>query len=165
MKLWQSTQKYFHQALHELTDNQVIEWMIGQNGCITSRQLAEKSGISRNQAIIKLNAMLIKNLIEIDYHHYDPYWDNFYKLPKSDLWNPAMSLGQVKPKKTTELTDSQVIRLALQNQNYLTVAYLCAQAEVSLEEAQKKLEELYLKNVFELNINENGGLIYTLINV
>ncbi|MCU0444240.1 MAG: hypothetical protein MUE85_04925 [Microscillaceae bacterium] len=162
MKLWQSTQKYFQQALHEITDNQVIEWMIEQNGSITSRQLAEKSGISRNQAIIKLNAMLIKNLIEIDYHHYDPHWDNFYKLTKSNLFNPTNYLNQSTSNKVAKLTDSQVIRLALQNQNHLTVAYLCALAEVSLEEAQKKLEELYLKNIFTLDVSENGSLIYTL---
>jgi predicted HTH transcriptional regulator len=162
MGIWQATQKYFQQALHEITEEQVIELMVNFNGAITSRQLANHLHISRNQAIIKLNAMCIKNLIEIDYHRYDEHWDSYYIIANKTLVNQL----QNKPLKfKSKLTDSEVINLAINHQNSLTATLLCAKTGVSIEEAQDKLEELYMKNIFELQVSEKGAVVYVLLEI
>ncbi|TAE47053.1 MAG: hypothetical protein EAZ31_07635 [Cytophagia bacterium] len=60
--------------------------------------------------------------------------------------------------------DAQIIQVALENNNLVSASLVCVKLNVSVDEAQKKLEELRQKQIFISEIGENGGLLYRLLN-
>lgn len=160
MNLIKSIKNYWQKALNEINDEEVIDWMVSRQGKITSRELAALSGLSRNQAIIKLNAMCVKHMIEIDYQHYDEGWNNYYKITHQTMLTKLNDKPLKKSK--SRISDGEVIHLAMQNNNFMTATLLCAKTDLNYEECQDKLEELYMKNVFELLVSDNGTIRYVL---
>ncbi len=72
--------------------------------------------------------------------------------------NPQLVVNQVI-KKTS---DAEVIELAMQGKGKITLAILCLKKDISVEEADKILNNLYKKGIFDLKVSEYGTIEYHL---
>ncbi len=100
---------------------------------------------------------------------YDDNWQTVYVLNKdlsmkidSPIKPPAQEIQAPVNQSFTQITDAEVIGLAVKGKGKITVASLCLKKTISVEEAQKILDELYKKAIFDLKVSENGTIEYWL---
>ncbi len=79
----------------------------------------------------------------------------------------AQNIANLNPQPTAnqeikKTSDAEVIELAIQGKGKITLAILCLKKDISVEEAEKILEKLYKKGIFELKVSEYGTIEYHL---
>jgi len=160
----------------ELVDDERVIAAARQNhGFLTSKELCTILGISRLQAIHKLNALYLKGVFRISYDDFGLH--STFILSEYYLKNgPSLHAGssnsnprkrfqlQGREPKTSSaaLSDAAMIELACRFEGDLTPAIVCVQSKTTLEKAQKRLDELHASGVFDLEVTEQGGLVYRL---
>jgi hypothetical protein len=137
-----------------------------QNGGELNAAMLIQAGLTSGEARQKLNQLLVHEVIA---QRYD--WKSFesrYVLAGKHM---AANSGKLDaPAKTTglptgakrALPDAEVIQLAVANGGRLTASALCLKANVSVDEAKAKLDELYKKEIFVLDVSDTGTLTYSL---
>ncbi len=83
---------------------------------------------------------------------------NLHKNPENNSGNNNFS----RPNTAIMPNDSQIIQWALENQNTITATMLCVKANISIEKAREILEKLHLKQVFDIEVNDKGTILYRL---
>ncbi len=67
-----------------------------------------------------------------------------------------------RPTNTLIPSDSQIIQWALENQGVITATLLCVKANIPIENAREILEKLHIKQVFDMEVNDKGVIVYKL---
>jgi predicted transcriptional regulator len=91
--------------------------------------------------------------------------DNYQRTYISNV-NPLELGGKIAIPKTSEkgdgriaINDADLLKLAISNDGRLTPTLVCIEKQVSLDEAQDLLDQLYEKGAFNLEVDENDGTI------
>jgi|GEM_PF-1703826 len=150
----------------KMPDATVVELAIENGGEVTLPLLIQH-GLTAGEAQSRLWQMQANGLIQQSYDW--ATWQSRYVLqgkirknyPQSSVGRRA-STSQI-PGSARKLTDAEVIQLAIRSGGKLTPAALCVKAEVPVDEAKAKLEELYRKEIFTMDVSETGTLTYVLL--
>lgn len=100
---------------------------------------------------------------------YDDSWQTVYVLNKdlpikidTTAKAPTQEIQMPVNQSFVKIIDAEVIGLAVKGKGKITVASLCLKKTISVEEAQKILDELYKKGIFDLKVTDNGTIEYWL---
>lgn len=153
----------YREAINSISDKEVIEIAAANNGKISPTSLCTQTEISFNQAKIKLTAMHWKGVFNAKYDHSDGYTVT-YLLKNRDLLSQPTTYSPVRRQNFSDdrLSDAIAITTAVRLKGKITPALLCVKADVSIETAKRKLEELQRKGVFDIEATEDGTLVYIL---
>lgn len=138
----------------KLSDAEAIELARQNGGEMSVALLVEKGGLNASEANTKLMALLTSGIVEQKFNWMN--MDSRYVLKGSAAKPPAAPLRQA----AKAVSDAEVIQLALQAGGRLTPALLCLKANISIDEAKAKLDELYRKDVFAVDVTESGSMAY-----
>jgi|GEM_PF-2506655 len=167
----------------KVPDTVVIEIARENYGKINAALLCEQTGITAPEAKKKLEYLVQNNVLATDWTKIfsggngyilpntteENIFTKFFKTKGSfatkveALFNndtkqtPVKSLSQNK--------DAQIITLAIENQGVVSASMVCVKLNISIDEAQKKLEELRQKQIFINEVGQNGGMLYRLLDV
>ncbi len=141
-------------------DNKILEIVLNHiSGVeVSPAHLVKLFGISVRDARNILKRMVAEGLLKTQ------FGSNFQRTYISML-NP-FELDKIKiPKlvnvefEKTDIKDADVLKLAIQKDGKLTVAQLCVEKEISLDEAQDLLDNLYEKGAFYIDADENDSTL------
>lgn len=145
---------------HEITENDIIYIAQQNNGVITPTQLCLIANMSLEDAKKQIKHFKRAGLIV---SHYNQNFERIYtinhKLKKIDVSQTSLLTNNTQ----NSLRDSAVIQLAIEMNGKLTTTSLCLRKDISIEQAQKVLDELHNKSVFEIKVSNNGVLEYWLV--
>lgn len=148
-------------------DEEVIRLALENQGRITIQLLSFRTKLTVAQARWKLYGMNARGIFKTDYDYKD--YTTLYVLKNQDMYQkfigdaPAPPVSQNSSRSQSPgITDSEIITLAVKMKGKLTAAALCLKNNVSLEEAKARLEEMQRKDVFDIQLNEKGAIIYVL---
>lgn len=167
MGIWKRTKEYFkkqREIYRSVTENDVIAMTLESDNKITAASLASRTALSNVQARQKLAAMLTKGIL-IQKHDSKHGYTTYYKIKYPELFkdlprNPSSpSLSKQKEK---ALSDADVIAAAVKAKGRLIPGVLCVNADISIDQAKEKLQELQHKGVFDIEVSPTGALVYLL---
>lgn len=98
---------------------------------------------------------------------YTNHWKRRYISPnsmtskKNYLASPKNQQRRVL-KARVVMQDAEIIKLAIEAQGKLSATALCLKKEIDLNLAQKTLDDLQERHVFDIHVNENGTIEYWL---
>lgn len=171
----------------KISDQTVIDLARGNNGKVNVAYLCECTGLSAAEAKIKLQYLQQNGVLATDWSHIleggGAYilpgrssfnFDNIIsKLVEKNEWARNLGLGElISTKKTdgtkenqaiTQSKDAQIITLAIENNGLVSASSVCVKLNISIDEAQRRLEDLRQKQIFITEVNQNGGLMYRLL--
>ena len=153
----------FQKKVKAFPDEQVIALALENQGKITAQILSYRSTLTLGQARWKLNGMNTRGIFKQTYDYKD--YITVFELKNKELYQnlPQTVVTPVKqPKSQKEIIDSEVISLAVKMGGKITPAALCLKKEVSLKEAKAKLDDLQKADVFDIELNERGAIVYVL---
>ncbi len=143
----------------KVSDKEVIEIARQNGGEISAVLLCEKTDLSLEEAQTKINSLLSSGIIHQKWDWSD--WSGSkYKYVLKDATKNYQAIDN---KKSKAITDADVISVAIQANGKVTPASLCLKLNISIDEAKKKLDELYKKEIFEISVTETGALTYSLL--
>lgn len=143
----------------KISDKEVIEIARQNNGEISAVLLCEKTDLSLDEAQAKINRLLMTGIVHQKWDWND--WSgNKYKYILKDANKDFTS---IEGKKSTTTSDADVITAAVQAKGKITPTALCLKLNISVDEAKRRLEDLRKKEIFEIDVTENGAITYTLI--
>lgn len=138
-----------------VSDDEILVMARDNNGRITASGLARQTPLTYFQASIKLQHLLNQGYLEMTY---TAGGNQILILKESE----AKRLQSVPPTRSLKLTDAKVLQAVVEAGGKATAASLCIILECSIDEARKKLDELQLKNVFDLEVTDKGSIRYVL---
>lgn len=142
----------------KISDREVIEIARQNGGEISAVLLCEKTDLSLDEAQTKINSLLMSDIIHQKWDWSD--WSGSkYKYVLKDA---TKNYDAIESKKGKTITDADVISVAVQSKGKVTPAALCLKLNISIDEAKKKLDELYKKEIFEIDVTETGTVTYLL---
>lgn len=157
--IWQH-QKSAKRIANKVSDEEIIQIAQENGGIVTTIDLINHTSLTSNEANFKLRQLLNSGVLR-------------YKLTSNfkvvcEL-NDAVQLGgrasskKVLKKQHDEISsDGDIIALAVKSKGKLSAAALCMKSDMAIEEAEKRLEFLQEKGVFDIVVNENGTILYHL---
>lgn len=149
------------EKMRSVSSNHIIALALENGGKITAPVLAARTSLSVGQANMKLYGMSGVFYTKYDYRDQS----QVFVLKKPELYR-GMNLTQPVQAPSEPVSqgpsDAEVIQLALKAKGRITPGVLCVKAEISIDEAKKKLQELQHKGVFDIDATESGGLVYVL---
>lgn len=144
------------EVMRSLSDDDVLMIARENNGRLTTCALSRQTNLSYIQASIKLQMLYYRGYFKINYN---AMGSQIMVLKSSE----QKRLAQMpKIRRLSQITDAEVLKVALENRGVLTPASLCIAIECSVEVAQQKLDELQLQDIFKLEIADNGTILYML---
>lgn len=149
----------------KVSNREVVELAEDHGGKITVAELAKNSNISTSEAKSKLYSMMNKGIF--NYQMSSGMQEEFHL---THTIKDALR-GHEKPSNLStkhynkKLNDSEVIKLAAASGGKITSALLCVETDISIDEAKNMLDNLQEKGVFEVQVTENGALVYELIDM
>ena len=149
------------ETMRSVTQNEIIAIALENGGKITSAALATRTPLSVYQASMKLQSMYGVFRTKYDYKHQS----NVFVLKKPEMY---ANLDLRAPMQTTSsqkkkgISDAEVIQTALRTKGRITAGVLCVKADISIDEAKKRLQELQHKGVFDIEATASGALVYVL---
>jgi predicted HTH transcriptional regulator len=167
--------------INQVVSDQELVALARQNkGEVSAALLCEHFGLSLSEADTKINNLLMSGVIEQKYEWDWTDWSSMLEGTKTKYVMKGLPAKHFLPKRQATnvgniastsnyqkerggVSDSEVIGLAVQMKGKVTVSTLCFKLNISVDEAKKKLEELYKKEIFEVNVSENGTLVYILV--
>lgn len=167
----------------KVSDQTVIEIAQGNQGKIDVSLLCQQTGITAKEAKIKLKYLAENKVLTRDWRNFLMGSEN-YILPthqtdffgkfinaKGGIMTRLEAVFNTHTESSTALPastpnkDAQIISLALENQGVTTASAVCVKLNISIEEAQKRLENLRQKQIFLTEVGQNGGLLYRLLDI
>jgi hypothetical protein len=150
------------QVNQKVSNLEVVKIAREHNGRVSPALLSERSLLTLPESERKLYIMLSEGVFHYEYdENYQPVFV-LNNLIRRALHNPENRLNTHTSLAPSRLTDSEVIKLAVETKGKLTATLLCLKAGISIDEAQATLERLQLKGVFDLQVTENGSMLYVL---
>jgi hypothetical protein len=159
-------QRGVKELAEKMSDAELVELAM-QNGGEVTLPLLIQNGLTASEAKRMMWQLQFNGLVV---QRYDwTTWQNKYVL-QGKLQTPYSKSAQVKARPAQDqvaqgprkLTDAEVIQLAMRAGGKLTPASLCVKAQVPVDEAKAKLDELYRKEIFTVDVNEMGTITYLL---
>lgn len=174
----------------KISDQDVIQIAKENDGKINVAILCEHSTLTASEAKIKLKYLSDTGALSVDWkdmfsggHSYvlkgrknkmfSGIGQSIQELKQGKSWKdilPQLAEAVFNTNTQKEIPnqsvskDAQIIKVALQNKNVVSASLICVELNISIDEAQKKLEELRQKQIFISEIGDNGGLLYRLLN-
>lgn len=167
MGIWKKTKEYFkkqREIYRSVTENDVIAMTLANDNKITSAALSSRTVLSNVQARQKLTTMLTKGIL-IQKHDSKHGYSTFYKIKYPELFKDLPKTAASSPLIQQEgkvLSDAEVIASAVKAKGRLIPGVLCINADISIDQAKEKLQELQHKGVFDIEVNSTGALVYLL---
>jgi uncharacterized protein YneF (UPF0154 family) len=182
---------YYHQRKlvnQKIPDHLVLEVARQNGGKVNAALLCEHTGVTAKEAKTKLEYLAEQKMIAKDWKAWLTGGHN-YVLPNSQgdifanvgkflhtkgslskrieilLGTSTDSSNTNSPAQLSQNKDAQIISLALENQGVVTASAVCVKLNITIDEAQRKLEELRQKQIFITEVGQNGGLLYRLLDV
>jgi predicted transcriptional regulator len=170
----------------KISDQMVIEMARDNGGKVDVAMLCEQAGLTAHEAKVKLKYLAENGVLATDWKKMmfgggsyvlpntqaKGFNDMFSKLltGKGNLAKRLESLfsGESEPNTPLALNqskDAQIISLALENQGIVSASMVCVKLNISIDEAQRKLEDLRQKQIFISEVGQNGGLMYRLLDI
>lgn len=167
----------------KISDQTVIELARANNGKMNVALLCEHTGVTASEAKTKLKYLSDNRVLATDWKKIFLGGGN-YILPNTQESNPISKFLQTKgslmeriealfsgnelqepnsPKAISQNKDAQIISLAIENQGVTTASAVCVKLNITIDEAQKRLEDLRQKQIFMNEVGQNGGLVYRLL--
>ncbi|WP_299461478.1 hypothetical protein [uncultured Microscilla sp.] len=143
--------KRHQEAMHSMSDDDILTIINDNNGRITATDLARQTVLTYIQASLKLQSLYDKGYLKITYSSTGL---TQIMVLKTQVLSVTTSLSK--------LTDAKVLQVAIQAGGKITPATLCVVLECSINEARKKLDELQMKDVFNLEVTDRGAILYVL---
>jgi len=169
----------------KISDQRVIEMARDNGNKINVAHLCEQTGLSAAEARIKLQYLQENGVLSKDWKQYlsggGAYvlagnglagFENIVgRLMDKNEWVKKIGLGEVFNSSKNQSNspsgfqnkDAQIISLALESQGTVSASSVCVKLNISIEEAQRRLEDLCKRQIFITNVNQNGGLVYQLL--
>ncbi len=145
----------------KISNNEVVRLAQENQGKLTPQLLSEKSELSRTEASRKLYLMLSEGVFRYEYD------DNY--LPVFALSNVvrralenAQEIDYHFSYAPSKLSDGEIISIAVDSDGKISPTSLCVKAGISIDESQALLERLHAKGVFDIEIKDNGSIVYLL---
>jgi uncharacterized membrane protein len=178
---------YYNQrklANQRISDQTVIEIARENGGKIDIALLCENTGVSVKVAKTKLEYLAENKLLAKDWQDMLFGSAGVYRLPNSQNENIFTKFLKTKgslakrietlfdnnsSQETKSLPtgspnkDAQIISLAIENQGTVTASAVCVKLNITIDEAQKRLEDLRQKQIFMTEVGQNGGIVYRLL--
>ncbi|UZR95357.1 hypothetical protein [Chondrinema litorale] len=149
---------------NKIPNRQVVEMAEKNSGKITVSQLSSMINISSGDARAKLYSMLSSGIFE--YGMNDKLQEEFVlcKNVRDALKNNTdINTTAYQNPKSKEINDSQVIKLAAKSNGRLTTASLSMKSGISVDKSQEILNNLQDKGIFDIQVTNNGAIVYQLI--
>ncbi|NJO00597.1 MAG: hypothetical protein HC880_01940 [Bacteroidia bacterium] len=145
----------------KISNGEVVRIAQENNGRLTPQLLSEKTDLTRSEASRKLYLMLSEGVFRYEYDdNYLPVFalSNVVKRALESAGDPSFNYSYVAAK----LSDREVISIALEAGGKISVTSLCVKGNVSVDDARNILERLQTKGVFDIEVKDNGSIIYVL---
>lgn len=145
----------------KISNGDVVRIAQENNGKLTPQLLSERTDLSRNEASRKLYLMLSEGVFRYEYDdNYLPVFalSNVVKRALESPNENDIPFAYLAPR----VTDSEVITIAVESQGRISPTSLCVKANISIDEAKTLLERLQMKGVFDVEIKDNGSILYIL---
>ena len=169
----------------KISDQTVIEIARANNGKMNVALLCEHTGITAPEAKTKLKYLSENGVLATDWSklllgggHYilpntqdNNIFTKFFNTrgPLAKRLEVLFSGNETQennsPKSLNQNKDAQIISLALENQGVVSASAVCVKLNITIDEAQKRLEDLRQKQIFISEVGQNGGLVYRLLDV
>ncbi len=147
--LWYSQE---NAVSRKISDKEVIELARRNNGVISAALLCENTTLNANEARYQLQKMMSAGILK--QKSFLGFGDGNYVL---------RDMQQLPENAHLHLSDAQVITVAIAQGGKITAAALALKMQISVDIAKKKLDELQKSDIFEMNVTENGTIIYQLM--
>ncbi|HAS43269.1 MAG TPA: hypothetical protein DCS93_22505 [Microscillaceae bacterium] len=144
------------EVMRSLSDEDILTIARDNNGRLTACSLARQTPLTYIQASIKLQILYNKGYFKI---HYTAGGSQIMLL-KQNVMTQVEQLPSIK--RFTKLSDAEVLKTAVNTGGKLTPASLCVALDCTIAQAQQKLDELQLQDIFRLEITDKGGIVYVL---
>ncbi len=157
-------------ALRHVSPKEIAQLIKENEGKITAQELHQRTAIPYWVAQLVLTELTEQKLLEEKYEKNRfgrrvkqfalsvfPTEQNLRFQLQGLASSSATQLKQKDP-----LSDSDVIGYAVDANGDITATRLCLKANVTIEEAVKKLDQLHTKGVFDIQTSDEGGFFYTL---
>ena len=171
----------------KISDLRVIEIARENGGKVNIALLCERTELTASEAKTKLKYLKQNGVLATDWKSFlsgggsyvlpgssSDLTEQFSKLLGNNEWVKKLGFGDLIPQKgkntgntmsTTQSRDAQIITLALENQGLVSASQVCLKLNISIDEAQRRLEELRQKQIFITEVSQNGGLLYRLLDI
>lgn len=147
------------QIAYKVSDKEVIEIARQNNGEISAVLLCEKTDLNLDEAQSKINSLLMSGIIHQKWDWSD--WSGTkYKYILKDA---NKNFEAIDGKKSKNITDAEVISVAIQAKGRVTATALCLKLDISVDEAKRRLEDLRKKEIFDIDVTDTGVITYSLI--
>lgn len=165
----------------KVSDQAVIEIAQGNQGKVDVSLLCQQTGLTAKEAKMKLKYLAKSKVLARDWkgfltgsetyilptHQYD-FFGKFISakggiMTRLEAVFNGNTENPIALPATTTNKDAKIISLALDNQGITTASAVCVKLNISIEEAQKRLEDLRQRQIFMTEVGQNGGLLYRLL--
>ncbi len=155
-------------ALRHVSPKEIAQLIKENQGKITAQELHQRTAIPYWVAQLVLTELTEQELLE-EKHEKNSFGRRIKQFTLSSFplqqnlrfqLQGLTSTTQLKEKQL--LSDADVIRHAVDANGDITTTRLCLKANVTIEEAAKKLDQLHTKGVFDIQTSDEGGFFYTL---
>ncbi|HAI76220.1 MAG TPA: hypothetical protein DCM08_08220 [Microscillaceae bacterium] len=171
----------------KVSDQSVIDIARSNAGKINVALLCEHTGVSAYEAKVKLRYLQQNGMLGMDWTGFMSGGPSYILPGSNNLLNPLKNVlsknewvkrlgledlfgdagSNTNPKQLeqnlSKHKDALIISLAMENQGVVSASMVCVKLNISIDEAQRKLEELRQKQIFETELSPNGGLLYRLL--
>jgi predicted ArsR family transcriptional regulator len=177
---------YYNQrklANQRISDQTVIEIARENGGKVDIALLCENTGVSVKMAKTKLEYLAEHKLLAKDWQDMLFGSAGVYRLPNSQNENIVSKFLNTKGSLVKRIEalfdnsshdtkslpagspnkDAQIISLAIENHGTVTASSVCVKLNITIDEAQKRLEDLRQKQIFMTEVGQNGGIVYRLL--
>ena len=136
----------------KITDKEVIELARRNNGIISAAILCENTALNANEARYQLQKMTNAGILKTK--GFLGFGGGNYVL---------RDMQQLPENSHLQLSDAQIISIAIAQGGKITATALALKMQISVDIAKKKLDELQKNDIFEMNVTENGTIVYHLM--
>ena len=152
----------------KISNHDVLRIAKEHSGRLSVGLLAQKTSLNFTDAERKLYLMLSEGVF---HHEYDESYQPVFVLNKqieskhslADTETlPPIHYAEAAGMPSLPLQDGEVIRLAVECKGKLTASLLCMKANIQYDDAKVMLERLQRKGVFDVDVSDNGSLLYLL---
>lgn len=148
----------------KISNRRVVELAERHQGVLTVSLLSNLTDLTISEARAKLYAMLNSGIFN---YQMNAEMQEEFKLSKTirDALKDHPQPNAYTSTSNKNINDSDVIKLAANAGGKLTAAYLCMKSGVSIDRAKDLLEDLQTKGVFDIQVTDNGAIVYELIDL
>ena len=146
----------------KISDQELIEMARENNGELTKGYLVTQTGLTAAEANLKIQEFLNNGIL---HYRLGTGFRIVYKLDRSLMSGKLPKRPERKVHKVEQpqgYSDGDVISLAVKQRGKLSAAALCMKANIPIDEADKRLKDLQENGVFEIQVDDNGAILYVL---